>query len=634
LDALFQPYIGVWHDAQLYAVQVLNRLEAGRFNNDLFFLHGSQDSYSLFSLVMAPLARCLGLLPSFFLVYLAGRAVFLFAAARLFRALIPNGRAAVIALIFLAINQVPYGGVSAFHVNERFLTPRLVASGLVLFGLEQMLARRFFTALGLLVAATLLHPLIACGGLLVFAFWYSCQVLSPRLLVTGTLTTGLAAVGVLLYQPLGLKLFGVMDDQWRDLIMRRSPHCFPMAWMTLDWLQIGSSFFVIVAAARHLQGPAAIFCRALAIAGLLGLAGAFLAADLPYALLLQGQPFRVLWLVQLLAIPLGFFLGFSWATDPRTTPRLLAIFLWMALVYQFDFDARTVVLLFVPFPVFVWWYLGSSSGRTCHWLALSLLSSIVVGVCLKSVLTAVSLAALWPDLASELEPLHLAAAVTAMFDHGLLLLGCTVPASAVWLLSRACMRLAPALVLAGVAYQGLHFGLSRSESYCRTYRKDYENMRFVQEFLANAPAAERTPTVYWVTDVKYLWLHLGVNCYFHLVQTPNSIFSRGEAIEGDRRAQLVAGFEIQKLRSLRVPGKELMSKREWRLLLANFCARGDEPPPQREDLLRLCQEEGLDYIISDSFLGPGYRACNGKVYVYETRTAAQARAGRTPGPRQ
>lgn len=50
-DALANPYAGLIYDARLYAVQALSRLNPGVFSKDLFFMFGSQDSFSFFSLI-------------------------------------------------------------------------------------------------------------------------------------------------------------------------------------------------------------------------------------------------------------------------------------------------------------------------------------------------------------------------------------------------------------------------------------------------------------------------------------------------------------------------------------------------------------------------------------------------------
>src|SRR5947207_3334034 len=56
LNALARPYVGLRHDSQMYCAQVLNRVEPGAYADDLFFRYGSQDQFSAFSALAAPLA--------------------------------------------------------------------------------------------------------------------------------------------------------------------------------------------------------------------------------------------------------------------------------------------------------------------------------------------------------------------------------------------------------------------------------------------------------------------------------------------------------------------------------------------------------------------------------------------------
>src|SRR5690242_19940574 len=70
LNALVLPYAGFIHDARLYGVQVLNKVEGGAFADDLFFRYGSQDKFSLFSTAVAPAAAVLGIDTTFFILYL------------------------------------------------------------------------------------------------------------------------------------------------------------------------------------------------------------------------------------------------------------------------------------------------------------------------------------------------------------------------------------------------------------------------------------------------------------------------------------------------------------------------------------------------------------------------------------
>ncbi|MEI6070133.1 MAG: hypothetical protein WCP96_22615, partial [Methylococcaceae bacterium] len=58
---LSHPYSGLYHDARLYAVQGLYHLYPHIFENDLFFQYGSQDQYSIFSLLYAQTITLFGL---------------------------------------------------------------------------------------------------------------------------------------------------------------------------------------------------------------------------------------------------------------------------------------------------------------------------------------------------------------------------------------------------------------------------------------------------------------------------------------------------------------------------------------------------------------------------------------------
>ena len=58
---LCRPYRGVRHDAEIYFGQAQLHLTPAWMSQDLFFLHGSQDRYSIFSNLFAPLLPVFGL---------------------------------------------------------------------------------------------------------------------------------------------------------------------------------------------------------------------------------------------------------------------------------------------------------------------------------------------------------------------------------------------------------------------------------------------------------------------------------------------------------------------------------------------------------------------------------------------
>ena len=61
LWGLFHHYAGIIHDSQLYSVQALRALESEIFGDELNFRFGSQDDFTLFTKLYAPLVGALGL---------------------------------------------------------------------------------------------------------------------------------------------------------------------------------------------------------------------------------------------------------------------------------------------------------------------------------------------------------------------------------------------------------------------------------------------------------------------------------------------------------------------------------------------------------------------------------------------
>jgi len=57
LNALVLPYFGLDHDARLYAVQALERVQPGLYADDLYLRFGSQDRYTAFGFILTPHSR-------------------------------------------------------------------------------------------------------------------------------------------------------------------------------------------------------------------------------------------------------------------------------------------------------------------------------------------------------------------------------------------------------------------------------------------------------------------------------------------------------------------------------------------------------------------------------------------------
>ena len=73
---LCHVYRGLDHDAHLYALQALSRLNPAVYSNDIFFRFGSQDSYTIFTSIYASLINRVGLDAAASMLTLASTALY------------------------------------------------------------------------------------------------------------------------------------------------------------------------------------------------------------------------------------------------------------------------------------------------------------------------------------------------------------------------------------------------------------------------------------------------------------------------------------------------------------------------------------------------------------------------------
>jgi hypothetical protein len=328
-NAVANPYAGIAHDASVYSLQALNRATSGAFADDLFLKYGSQDRFSAFSVLVSPIVSTFGVRPSFFALYALSRVLFLWAVARLFRALFDDVRVGVAAALFVAAAPMWYGGMFVFRVNEPFFTPRLPACALTLLALEQLLRERAGKAVALLFAALLLHPLMAAGGFLVAGWQRLAGRRSVWWLAAGAFALG--AVAAVLAAS-GMTIAGhaipAIDDAWRDVIHRTAAYNYPAEWSVLDWWQTISELAVVASAAAFAWGESRVesrFLAAIAGAACVGLAITMVAGASRSALLLQVQPYRALWLVALLHGPAALALAVRLWRSGAGSRRVLAV---------------------------------------------------------------------------------------------------------------------------------------------------------------------------------------------------------------------------------------------------------------------------------------------------------------------
>src|SRR5262249_13712097 len=136
----------------------------------------------------------------------------------------------------------------------------------------------------------------------------------PKRLVALVILLGGPALAVLLSGPLGARLFGHMDGVWCETARLTNDYVFFTEWPPSRWLEFVAALGISLEACRYLAPDPPVRRLVLMVIGvaLLGIAGSALAELMSYALPLQAQPFRLLWLIQLLQVPLGLLLISHW----------------------------------------------------------------------------------------------------------------------------------------------------------------------------------------------------------------------------------------------------------------------------------------------------------------------------------
>ncbi|MBK8064586.1 MAG: hypothetical protein IPK29_11395 [Betaproteobacteria bacterium] len=297
---LGRRYSGITHDAVLYVAQGLRRLQPEVFARDLFFAWGSQDAYSLFPHLYAPLLAELGTSHAAMLLTIAGQMA-LFAAAWALAARFARGPTLWWSLALLASVSGYYGGLGVFRIAESFATARTLAEPLVVCALAFTLAARHRSAWAVLGIAALLHPLVAAPGVLAVYLWHA--VTRPRLLWALPLVAGLLALlsasGTLPWADPALRF----DPEWRAAVRERTAYVFVSAWALPDWSRLAWALTMLVLARPFVAAGSRRLMLAVTLTALAGIACSWVGVDLLGSAAVAGlQPWRAHWLLHLLAI--------------------------------------------------------------------------------------------------------------------------------------------------------------------------------------------------------------------------------------------------------------------------------------------------------------------------------------------
>lgn len=296
------PHMGLWHDARLYAIDALARLNPGVFHRDLFLTNGSQGQFTVFPHIFAKLIVLAGLEHAALLVALAGKLLWLAALFLLARAMMPRPTLWLLGMVLVMGYPAFYDSYKVFSYGESFATPRIFAEALTLLALAAWLKAYRLAALILALIAGVLHPLMALpGGMLLTLLYFK----STRYGFAALAAFAILAIGAASLLATGLygRLFEVFDPDWFDAVVLRNPYVFLDQWSAVAFGRVLFLCVVLGLMARESGSRLQPLARAMLVATIALMALSWLGAGVwKNVLLTQLQLWRVLWLAQIVAL--------------------------------------------------------------------------------------------------------------------------------------------------------------------------------------------------------------------------------------------------------------------------------------------------------------------------------------------
>ena len=207
--------------------RALADLDPNGVGRDLMFVHDGQFGFSLFRYAAKAMVWCSGPAAAAETLAIMAALGWFFAAAALARQFISGGAVWAV-VIFAALLPVSYGAPYPFGFAELLAIPRPFAEALVLAGLAALAARRDAVSLCCLMAAALLHPLMALAGFEVFLAVLGFE--DRRWFLFCALAGALVILGGALGMPMLDRLFTAIDPSLRGFHELRSPFLFPSHW--------------------------------------------------------------------------------------------------------------------------------------------------------------------------------------------------------------------------------------------------------------------------------------------------------------------------------------------------------------------------------------------------------------------
>lgn len=288
-------YYGYYEDAGRYLLQAIHFLHPERFVNDVPFMFGNQDSFTVFSPLLVIFFKIFdvdhgGVVAVLLLEFLWGlAAITLFVRWTKLWGYPAWALPAFIACIAVITNKT-YGSGAYFPIVDHILVARFAAEGFVLWGLAFIWSKNRYVSLGLFLLAAILHPLMGGWGIPLWLLYHYPRLRLPL------------SIAVLLAPLTGFLHVGRLDFYPSDWFGDRLPFT-PSGEDTLFFAGVLAFWWLVWKFSKNYA--ASKFASVVFWLCLVGIFWQYIGILMRHQLLVQAQPYRVLWLSFVPMVPVA-----------------------------------------------------------------------------------------------------------------------------------------------------------------------------------------------------------------------------------------------------------------------------------------------------------------------------------------
>jgi hypothetical protein len=567
-----RPYQGIVDDARLYMVQALRELHPARFAHDLYFHFGSQDRFTVYSRLCAPLVSMLGVGPAGIVLTIFGQSLWVGGLIYLALGLIRSRSYALLsAAVTIALPSAYAVWITGY--GEPFVTPRLFAEALTMIALGSLMRQRTVRALVTLAVSAAIHPIMTLPGLAIALIYLALgQPLWWGVIAGGAIgAAGLSAANI---QPFA-NLRVTLDPQWFDVVKARDWFCFFTRWHIDGYFRVlGTVALAVLALVSAEPRDRRLLVSAL-IVGIGGLLCTLVGADVFHnVFIVEIQQYRAMWPLTLLAnlcvVPiLVRMLQQGDVFDLAKVGYIITIYIIILSRFIISVILPAAPMMVMTSTFSIWQY---RTGRQLALLARGFFLLILALGCSMAIVLAILFRdsmETWPEELFR-KTYSFALTVAALMISTLIYYLIRTERKRQWL-GRSLPWLAAALL--PVALLGWD---------ARTpWTRFVESSRPVPVSLT--ALLPQKASVYWEGGVRMLWLRLQRPSYFSCTQGTGALFFRGTAIAYWHREE-----SFWPLRTLDFDGNDQCPDLD----------KTDKPRRRRADLKEVCRHEpGLDYLV-------------------------------------